>query len=304
MNIELPSKLRPSRLRSNDGAVGALWALLPVGTIALLCFVICAVWTVLISLTDSQLLPHYNFIGLHQYHRLFASGRWWTAIANAGIFGGLLIVTCNLLGYLIASLIDSCGRVGNVAVVVILLPLSVSFVATGLVWRWTVDPELGIQAAAGALGLKNLTFDWIMRTDRAIYVVALAGIWQQIGIPVMLFLAGLRQINGNIWDLALIDGIPRYRVYWRILAPTMFNIFLLNSLMLLAAAAKSFELVVVLTGGGPGFSSDVPAHFIVEHIFERQELALGSAGASVVMLAVFVTILPSLYAIATHRRIS
>jgi len=292
-----PRLLAPPELPPG-GRTDAFWtrlALLPAGTIALVCFAGFAAWTVLISFTDSGLLPDYGFIGLHQYQRLFSSGRWWTTLRNLAIFGTVLLVGCTTLGYLLACLIDRRGGAPIAWGVVFILPLSVSFIVTGIVWQWMLNPSTGLQAVAHEIGWSGLRVDWLVRRDRSIFVVAIAGIWQQTGVSMILFLAGMSGIDHNIWRAATVDGIPAWRVYVTIIAPLLRHVFLLNTILLVATIAKSFDLVLALTGGGPGFASDLPARFVVEHMFERQELALGASGASVMMLTVLLGLSPYVY---------
>ena len=267
----------------------------PAGIIGLTCFGGFAAWTLLISCTDSGLLPHYVFVGLHQYHRLFSSGRWWTTLHNFGVFGALLLIGCTALGYLLAALINRRGETVSVYGILFVLPMSISFVVTGIVWQWLLNPSTGIQAMAHQLGWAGLHVDWLVRADRAIYTVAIAGVWQQTGMSMMLFLAGMRAIDANVWKAARVDGVSGWRLYMVVIAPMLCHVFGLNTILLVATLAKSFDLVVTLTAGGPGFASDLPARFVVEHIFERQELALGAAGACIILFLVIAALTPYRY---------
>lgn len=262
---------------------------LAIAGVAIVCFVGFALWTLVISLTDSSLLPRYDWVGLKQYRRLFSSGRWAVSLVNFYMLTALMVIGCTALGYALAALIDRCGRLGNVLGTVFLLPLAISCVATGVIWQWLLDPAAGLQAITGALGI-GIHIDWLERNDRVIYVVGLAAIWQQTGMSMMLFLAGLRSIDADTWRATRIDGVPAYIVYARIIPPVLKHVFALNTVLLFATAAKSFDLVTELTAGGPGFASDVPARFITEHILERQELALGASAACTVFFIVLIPV--------------
>jgi glucose/mannose transport system permease protein len=270
-------------------------ALVPAAVITAVCFYAFVGWTVVISMTRSRLLPVYNFVGLDQYRRLFANDRWWTAMENLAIHGTLFIVGCTVLGYVLALLLDRATRGESFFRTVFMLPLSMSFIVTGTIWQWLLNPTLGIQDAVRDLGWTEFVFNWIVRPDRAIYTLAIAGVWQQVGLCMALFLAGLRGIDPNIWKATRVDGIPTWRVYTDIITPMLRPVFFSVFVLLSAMVLKSFDLVVALTGGGPGFSSDLPARFVVDHILNRQELGLGAAGAFMMLCTIAAVISPYLY---------
>ena len=264
----------------------ARMALIPAMAITIFCFYGFIIWTFVISLTRSRLLPVYKFTGFDQYGRLFANERWWTAMQNLAIHGFLFIGGCIVFGYLLAILIDRGVKAEGLFRTVFMLPLSMSFIVTGVIWQWVMNPGLGLQEAVRALGWAGFEFNWIVRPDRSIYTLAIAGIWQQ---------AGLRNIDPNIWKAARVDGIPVWRVYLHIVTPMMRTVFFTVFILMSAIVMKAFDLVVALTGGGPGFSSDLPARFVVDHILNRQELGLGAAGAFVLLCTVIAVIAPYIY---------
>ena len=179
---------------------------------------------------------------------------------------------------------------------VFLYPYAMSFVATGLVWQWVLNPEGGLQHAVRQLGWPGFSFDWIVDPDRVIYTVVIAAVWQASGLVMALMLAGLRGIDDDIWKASRIDGIPRWRVYISIvlpmLGPTVATVFVL----LFTSVVKVFDAVVSMTQGGPGTASDVPAKFIMDHLFGRANIALASAGSVVLLLTVLIIVAPLLYA--------
>jgi glucose/mannose transport system permease protein len=268
-------------------------SLLPV-LLTVACFGVFCVWTIVISFTPSRLMPAYRFAGLEQYARLFETSRWWTAIENLGIYGLSLLAGCLVAGFLLAVLIDRGTRLSPFYRTIFLLPLSISFVVTGIVWQWLLNPALGIQSAVRALGWASFTFDWLVRSDRAIYTLAIAGVWQQAGMCMVLFLAALHGIDPDIWRAASLDGIPRWRTYASVIAPMLRPAFFTATVLLCATAAKSYDIVVTLTGGGPGFSSDLPAHFIIE-LMNRQELGMAAAGACMLLLTIAAAAAPYVY---------
>lgn len=283
---------RPHR-RQRALAFDSYVALAPATTIALLCFYGFAAWTFIISLTGSHLLPVYDFVGLDQYYRLFATPRWWLAMRNLAVYATCLIGGCIPLGYGLAILVERVGVWGSIGRAIFMLPLCLSFVVTGVIWQWLLNPGLGIQHTVRDLGWTGFHFDWLVRADRAIYTIAIAGIWQQTGMCMAVFLAGLRNIGPTVWRISNLDGIPVWRVYLHVVTPMLRPAFVTSTVLLASSAVKSYDLVVTLTGGGPGFSSDLPAHFVVD-LIGRQELGMGAAGACMLLCAAAAVVGPYL----------
>jgi glucose/mannose transport system permease protein len=252
-------------------------------------------WTVRTSLSSSRTFPRDDFVGLQQFERLMESERWLHAIHNLAIYGVLFITAAMVIGFLLAVFIDQKVRGEGLLRTAFLYPYAMSFVATGLVWQWVLNPESGLQNAVRQLGWSDFTFDWIVDQDMVIYTVVIAGVWQGAGLVMALMLAGLRGIDEEIWKAARLDGIPTWRVYLSIvlpmLAPTLATVFTL----LAVGVVKVFDTVVAMTQGGPGIASDVPAKFIMDHLFSRANLGLASAGAVMLLLTVLALVAPLAY---------
>lgn len=267
-----------------------------------LSFVICVVffygfiiWTALLSMTSSRMLPRYEFVGFEQYVSLFANDRWWLALKNLATFGGLFILLCLVMGLLLAIVLDQRVRAEGFIRSFFLYPLALSFIVTGTAWKWILDPSIGLQKVINDLGWTSFVFDWIKNPDMAIYTVVIAGIWQSSGFVMALFLAGLRGIDDSIIKAAKIDGASMPMIYRRIILPSLRPVFF-SSLMILAhIAIKSFDLVMALTGGGPGFSTDLPATFMYTYAFTRNQIGLGAASATVMLGIVLAVIVPFMY---------
>lgn len=270
-------------------------ALLPLAAAVLLGYLGPALWTLRVSLSSSRTFPQFDFVGLAQFERLFGNERWLLSLGNLALYGGLFIAASMLVGFLLAVAIDRQVRGGDLLRTVFLYPYAMSFVATGLVWQWLLNPESGLQTAVRQLGWAAFSFDWITDPDRVIYTVVIAGVWQAAGLVMALMLAGLRGIDDALWQATRVDGIPAWRVYLSVvlpmLAPTLATVFVL----LATGVVKLFDVVVAMTQGGPGTASDVPAKFIMDHLFGRANLALASAGAVVLLLGVLALVAPLLY---------
>ncbi|MDF1536960.1 MAG: sugar ABC transporter permease [bacterium] len=252
-------------------------------------------WTAWISLTNSGLLPRYELAGFIQYTKLFASDRWWVASRNLGIFGGLFVLFCTSLGLLLAILLDQKIRVEGALRTIYLYPMALSFIVTGTAWRWMLNPGLGLERVVRQMGFETFTFDWLVNSKMSIYTVVIAGVWQSTGFVMALFLAGLRSIDDSIIRAAQVDGASLPRIYLRIIIPSMRPVFFSAMIILSHIAIKSFDLVMVLTRGGPGYSSDLPATFMYTFAFTRNRLAFGAASAMMMFMAVMAIIVPYLY---------
>ncbi|WP_108500803.1 carbohydrate ABC transporter permease [Paracoccus indicus] len=252
-------------------------------------------WTAWISFTKSRLMPKYDLDGIGQYERLFAAPRWDVAMNNLFIFGGLFIVISMAIGLALAIFLDQKIRAEGVLRTIYLYPMALSLIVTGTAWKWILNPGLGIQETVRGWGFESFTFDWIIRPDMAIYVIVLAAVWQASGFVMALFLAGLRSVDGEIIRAAQVDGIPTHRIYSAIIIPTMAPIFLSAFIVLAHLAIKAFDLVIALTGGGPGYATDLPATYMYAMAFSRGDLGQAASSAMIMMMVIFAIVVPYLY---------
>lgn len=271
-------------------------ALLPMSLTVVFGYLATLLWTLKISLSSSRTLPVNNFVGLSQYERLFENERWMLSLNNLAIYGVLFILACVIIGFLLAVFIDQNVTGEGVLRTIFLYPYAMSFVATGLVWQWMLTPGVGIQEGIRQLGFKDFQFDWIVDQDMVIYTVVFATVWQASGLVMAMLLAGLRGIDQDIWKAARMDGIPVWRVYLSIIIPMLAPSFATVFLLLATAVVKLFDAVEAMTQGGPGTASEVPAKFIMDHLFGRANLSLASAGAIMMLLPVLALLTPYVYA--------
>jgi len=252
-------------------------------------------WTAWVSLTRSRLMPRYEFDSFIQYERLADSPRFETAMVNLAIFGTLFIVIAMVLGLLLAILLDQKIRTEGAIRTIYLYPMALSMIVTGTAWKWILNPELGIEATVKGWGFANFEFNWLVEPDMAIYTVVLAAVWQSSGFVMALFLAGLRSVDEEIIKAAQVDGIPTWRVYSAIIIPSMAPIFLSAFIVLAHLAIKAFDLVIALTGGGPGYATDLPATYMYAMAFSRGDIGQAASSAMIMMLVVFTIVVPYLY---------
>jgi glucose/mannose transport system permease protein len=252
-------------------------------------------WTGYLSLTESRLLPNFDFAGLAQYERLFDNDRWWTSIGNLGIFGSLFIVGAMAIGLLLAILLDQRIRAEGALRAIYLYPMALSFIVTGTAWKWMLNPGLGLEKLVRDLGFENFTFDWLVDPTMAIYTVVIAGVWQSSGFAMALFLAGLRGVDEEIVKAAQVDGASPFLIYRKVIIPTLRPVFFSVLLILAHIAIKSFDLIMALTAGGPGTASDVPAIFMYQFSFNRGQLGLGAAAAIMMLMTIIAVLVPMMY---------
>lgn len=257
-------------------------------------------WTVYISFTRSGVMPNYTFSGFSQYIRLWTTPRWLVALENLFVFTSLFIVGCMVIGLLLAILLDQRIRSEGLIRTIYLYPMALSFIVTGTAWKWILNPTLGIEKIIQGLGFESFNFDWLVDPKMAIYTVVIAGIWQSSGYVMALFLAGLRSVDDEIIKAAAIDGAGPVRIYASIILPIVRPVFFSAFVILSHLAIKSFDLVMALTGGGPGYATDVPATFMYSFAFQRSEL--GTAAASAVMMLVTITAIYVPYLYSELRR--
>jgi glucose/mannose transport system permease protein len=248
-----------------------------------------------LSLTESRLMPNYEYAGFGQYAALFDLDRWWVAAANLGVFGALFIAICVALGLLLAIFLDQKIRLEGALRAVYLYPMALSFIVTGAAWKWILNPGLGLEKMVHGWGFPNFTFDWLINPDMAIYTVVIAAVWQSSGFVMALFLAGLRGIDDSIIKAAQVDGASLPAIYRRIVIPSLRPVFFSVFLILAHIAIKSFDLVMALTAGGPGTSSTTPAVFMYQYSFSRGQLGLGAASAMMMLATVTAVLVPMMY---------
>ncbi|ALV29999.1 sugar ABC transporter permease [Pannonibacter phragmitetus] len=276
--------------------LAATLALVPTALIVLVVFVGCLLWTIRLSFTSSRLLPVLDWVGLQQYSRLFANERFLLSVENIAVFGVLFIAGCLILGFLLAVFIDQNVRGEAVFRTVFLYPYAMSFVVTGLAWQWFLNPTLGLQQIVRDLGFSSFRFDWLVNPQMVIYTLVIAGLWHGAGLVMCIMLAGLRGIDADLWKAARIDGIPVWRTYLSVVLPLLGPMIITAVVLLATGVVKLYDLVVAMTLGGPGIASEVPAKFVMDHFFERNNIGLATDAATAMLIAVASVLAPWVYA--------
>jgi glucose/mannose transport system permease protein len=294
--ISLPASAAAGRRAQMRRQLMPGLALLPTAIIVLVVYLGCMLWTVRLSLSSSRLLPKLDWVGLDQYARLLGNDRFLVSVQNIALFGVLFIVGALVLGFLLAVFIDQRVRAEGVFRTVFLFPYSMSFVVTGLAWQWFLNPGLGLEKLVRDLGFTSFTFDWLVNQDMVVYTLVIAGLWHASGLTMAILLAGLRGVDADLWKAAKVDGIPTWRGCLSIVLPLLGPMIVTATVLLAVSVARLYDLVVAMTRGGPGIASEVPAKFVMDHLFERNNIGLATAAASIMLVTVVVVLAPWIYA--------
>lgn len=255
-----------------------------------------------ISLTDSKILPSFGFVGIENYIKLFKLSHWNKALSNLAIFATLYVSISILIGLLLAIFLDQKIRGENMLRPIYLYPMALSFIVTGTAWKWFLDPGLGLEHTMHLWGWESFSFDWIKDRNMAIYTVVIAAIWQSSGFVMAMFLAGLRGIDNEILRAAQIDGASNIALYRRIIIPQLRPAFLSAIVILAHLAIKTYDLVIALTGGGPGRATELPSTFMYSYTFTRNQMNIGASSAVIMLITIAAIMVPYIYSEIRERR--
>lgn len=275
-----------------------LWskiAAIPMVLVGLGVFIGGTVWTIVYSFTDSRLLPRLRFVGFEQYERLWSTRRWIVSIENLAIYGIVSLVLTMCLGFFLAALLDRKIRYEDTFRTIFLYPFALSFIVTGLVWQWILNPDFGIQSIVRGMGFTNFNFDPLYNADLVLYGLLIAGLWQGTGLIMVIMLAGLRGIDEDIWKACRVDGIPVWKTYVVVIIPMMKPVFVTALVLVTSGIVRLYDLVVAMTSGGPGIASEVPAKFVYDTLFTRQNLGQGFAASTMMLITVAIILIPWAY---------
>ena len=252
-------------------------------------------FTVYLSFTDSRILPSYGWVGLENYSKLWRLSHWETSLKNLGVYAALYISISTVVGLTLAIFLDQKIRGEGILRPIYLYPMALSFIVTGTAWKWFLDPGIGLEHTMHLWGWESFEFNWIKDRDFAIYTVVIAAVWQSSGFVMAMFLAGLRGIDSEIMKAAQIDGASNWNLYRRIVIPLLRPAFLSAFVILSHLAIKSYDLVIALTGGGPGRATELPATFMYSYTFTRNQMGIGASSAVIMLLTIVAIMVPYLY---------
>ncbi|WP_370229850.1 carbohydrate ABC transporter permease [Cognatishimia sp.] len=253
-------------------------------------------FTIYLSFTDSRILPSYGWVGMENYSKLWRLSHWETSLKNLGIYAVLYISISTIVGLTLAIFLDQKIRGEGILRPIYLYPMALSFIVTGTAWKWFLDPGIGLEHTMHLWGWESFSFGWIKDRDFAIYTVVIAAVWQSSGFVMAMFLAGLRGIDSEFMKAAQIDGASNWNLYRRIVIPLLRPAFLSAFVILSHLAIKSYDLVIALTGGGPGRATELPATFMYSYTFTRNQMGIGASSAVIMLMTIAAIMVPYLYA--------
>ncbi|MFK7857812.1 MAG: carbohydrate ABC transporter permease [Granulosicoccus sp.] len=273
----------------------AKMASVPMILTALVVFVGGSAWTVVHSFTKSRLLPKLDFVGLQQYERLWGTKRWLVSVENLAIFGICSLIFTLVIAFVLAAMLDRKIRFEDAFRTIFLYPFALSFIVTGLVWQWILNPDFGVQKIMRGVGWESFTFDPLNNPDIVIFGVLIAALWQGTGLIMCIMLAGLRGIDEDIWKATRVDGISTWKTYVVVIIPMMKPVFITSLVLIASSIVKVYDLVVAQTSGGPGISSEVPAKYVYDKMFLSQNLGQGFAASTMMLVMVVIILVPYAY---------
>lgn len=279
-------------------------ALLPAVIVTAVAFVGSIAWTTYISFTSSKRIPDYAIDPerwTRQYRRLFKDRAWDISVDNLLVFG-LGSALAIIFGFILAAMIDREKRGEDIFRTIFLYPLAISLIVTGLVWRWIFNPSLGVEKFLHGLGWESASFNWLAEPETAMYGIILATLWQSSGFYMALMLAGLKSINSEIWSAAKLDGVSTWRLYIEIIVPMMKFTFLTCAILLSLGVVKAYDIIVAMTGGGPGQSTWMPAYFTINAYNGRGNMAYASSAAVMMLVITLAIFLPMMALVAWQQK--
>jgi len=272
-------------------------------------------WTGYVSLTEwNTLVKNLNFAGFSNYQFLFNDFRFQSDLRNTVVFTALFIAGGMLTGMLLAVMVDRKIRGEAFFRNVFVFPMALSFIVTGVVWQWILNPTTGVNLLLKSLGFTDVP-RWFVSTEifpkipigqidvgipAAIIAVAIAAIWQMSGFAMAMYLAGLRNISEDLREAARVDGAAEWQVLWKIILPQLKPITMSLMIILAHISLKIFDLVYAMTGPGAMFVTDVPGVYMFETTFRGNHYAQGAGIAMIMLLLVSVLIIP--YLISNLRK--
>lgn len=269
-------------------------------------------WTGYVSLSNwNTLVPDFSFVGLKNFLFLFHDFRFQADVRNTVVFTILFIGVVLILGLVLSIFLDQKIRGESIFRNILFFPMALSFVVTGVVWQWILNPSTGVNLFLKKFGIEPL---WYTDTHVlagfklgqievgvpvAIIAVVIAAVWQMTGFSLAMYLAGLRGISDELKEAARMDGASEFQVYWKVIIPQLRPITVSVVIIMAHISLKIFDLIYSMTGPGANFVTDVPGVYMFETTFRGNFYANGAAIAIIMLLTVAIFIVP--YLIISRR---
>ena len=252
-------------------------------------------WTLQVSFTNWRDVGSAgDFIGLDNYIRLFSTDRVFKASLVNTLKLTLVFIGVTIpLGLFLAVLLDLNLKGRQIFRLIFLLPLSFSFVASASMWTWMFSPQIGsINALLRAIGLGSLAQPWITSDKQALFCIAIAYVWQFSGFSTLVYYAGISGVAPEISEAAKIDGASTFQRYMKVIIPMQRPATLTVLMILLMYSLRVFDLVWLMTGGGPGSSTEILSTFMFRTAFNRNRFGYGAAVGIVMFVISILIVIP------------
>ncbi len=256
-------------------------------------------WSLRVSLSEWKgLLPDYTWAGLKNYLGLLEDPRFHIDVRNTVIFTVVFVSGSLLVGLAMAVILDQNLPGEGFFRSLFMFPMAISFIVTGVIWRWLMNPAMGSRMSGFNLLFKNMGLDflvsqWHLTPQWGISAIALAAIWQMSGYTMALYLGGLRSIPEELREAARVDGANELQIYTKIVFPLLSPVTLSAMIILGHISLKVFDLIIAVAG--KQLPLDVPAIYMWQTTFEGYFFGRGAAIGILLLMSVAVLISPYLY---------
>jgi glucose/mannose transport system permease protein len=253
-------------------------------------------WSIRVSMSQWKgLTPNYTFVGLSNYISLFNDPRFLVDIRNTVIFTLVFVIGSITLGFFLAVILDQGLKGEAFFRSLFLFPMAISYIVTGVVWRWLMNPAEGDRISGFNLLFSNLHLDflinkWHTTVTWGIAAIALAAIWQMAGYIMALYLAGLRSVPEELREASRIDGANELQIYRYVVLPILTPVTLSAIIILGHISLKVFDLIIAVAG--KQYPLDVPAIYMWQTTFDGLFYGRGAAIGTLLLLSVAVLIIP------------
>lgn len=251
-------------------------------------------WNLVASLTHwEQMRNTFQFAGLKNFTDLIQLRRFWVNVQNNFLWLFFFIVPTTLLGFVLAYLFTNLRRAEKIYRQIFLYPMALAFSVTATLWAWMYDPESGlINALLKAVGVSTKGLGWIAEPNLAIYCMIFAAFWQYTGFALVIYLGAIRGLSEDMIEAAGIDGAGHARILFQIIFPNVGHGTLICTTMLAITTMKVFDLVWIMTGGGPGIKTEVLPYMMYRITYSQQNIGMGAASSIVILVLAAAMVIP------------
>lgn len=263
-------------------------------------------WNLVASLTHWEGMRNtHQFAGLANFTDLLQLRRFWVNVQNNFLWLFFFIVPTSLLGLVLAYLFTNLRRTEKIYRQIFLYPMALAFSVTATLWAWMYDPSAGlINAVLKTVGINTKGLGWIAEPNFAIYCMIFAAFWQYTGFALVIYLGAIRGLSEDMIEAAWMDGARHGRILFQIIFPNVGHGTLICTTMLAITTMKVFDLVWIMTGGGPGIKTEVLPYMMFRITYSQQNIGMGTASSIVILILAAAMVIPySLWAMKKWVRV-